>query len=466
MKNNFDQIVQHLVSQGFFFLSSSIYGGLANAWDYGPLGIELKHNLKNLLWWYFVTSRSDMVGYDSTIITHPEVWKASGHVKNFKDFFVDCKACKKRFRFDELIEKQVPTTIIDQLNHDDYQKILAEHNITCLNCKAHDFTDVRSFDLMFKTQQGALSAKGHSLYLRPETTQGIFINFKNILRTTRKKIPFGVGQIGKSFRNEITPSNFIFRTREFEQFEIAFFCTLADSELWFSNWMESIQHFLMLIGLQKQNTKIAIHPDSKLAHYAIKTSDVEYKFPFGWKELWGLSNRGEYDLQQHSQYSNEKLDFFDSDINQRFTPAIIEPSVGIDRLVLALLCDAFCIEKLADGSERLLLKLIPPLAPVQVLITPLVKKLNDQTFAIYKRLLTTKLRVNFDNNGSIGKRYRRADAIGVKYVVTYDFQSLDDQMVTIRERDSMLQKRIAIHDLESYLESHLNKVSLKKPCPN
>ena len=453
MKNNLEKIVTLSKNRGFIFPGSEIYGGLANTWDYGPLGIELKNNIKKAWWKKFIQEQIFNFGIDSSILLNPEVWNASGHLNNFSDPLIDCKNCKSRFRADHLIENFLQEkNIKENINGWDNKKLfdfVCENNIKCPECGAHNFTEIRNFNLMFKTFMG-VTDENKIIYLRPETAQGIFINFNNVLRTTRKKLPFGIGQIGKSFRNEITPGNFIFRTREFEQMELEFFCEAQESKKWFDYWREFCFKWLLELNLSEKNLKIRDHEKEELSHYSNATSDIEYFFPFGWGELWGIADRGNFDLSQHEKFSHQEIKYFDAQTNQKFVPNCIEPSVGVDRLTLAFLCDAYHEEKLENDS-RAVLKLHPTLAPIKIAVLPLSKKLSPEAIKIYY-LLSKYFFCDFDDTGSIGKRYRRQDEIGTPFCLTYDFDSQSDKSVTIRDRDSMQQERIKIDNLVSVLQ--------------
>ena len=453
MKNNLEKIVALSKNRGFIFPGSEIYGGLANTWDYGPLGIELKNNIKKAWWKKFIQEQIFNFGIDSSILLNPEVWNASGHLNNFSDPLIDCKNCKSRFRADHLIENFLKEkNIKENINGWDNKKLfdfVCENNIKCPECGANNFTEIRNFNLMFKTFMG-VTDENKIIYLRPETAQGIFINFNNVLRTTRKKLPFGIGQIGKSFRNEITPGNFIFRTREFEQMELEFFCEAQESKKWFDYWRDFCFKWLLDLNLSEKNLKIRDHEKEELSHYSNATSDIEYFFPFGWGELWGIADRGNFDLSQHEKFSHQEIKYFDAQTNQKFVPNCIEPSVGVDRLTLAFLCDAYYEEKLENDS-RVVLKLHPTLAPIKIAVLPLSKKLSPEAIKIY-HLLSKYFFCDFDDTGSIGKRYRRQDEIGTPFCLTYDFDSQSDKSVTIRDRDSMQQVRIKIDDLVSVLQ--------------
>ncbi|HHW30199.1 MAG TPA: glycine--tRNA ligase [Clostridiaceae bacterium] len=455
VEKTMEKIVSLTKNRGFIYPGSDIYGGLANSWDYGPLGVELKNNVKKAWWKKFIQENPYNVGVDCAILMNPQVWVASGHVGSFSDPLIDCKECKTRHRADKMIEdwnKSVGKEIsVDGWTNKQLVEYIVENKVTCPSCGKTNFTDIRQFNLMFKTFQGVTEDSKSEIYLRPETAQGIFVNFKNVLRTTRKKIPMGIGQIGKSFRNEITPGNFIFRTREFEQMELEFFCQPGTDLEWFSYWKEFCYNWLISLGLNKDNVKMRDHSKEELSHYSNATTDIEFKFPFGWGELWGIADRTDYDLKQHMEHSKEDLSYFDPATNEKYIPYCVEPSVGVDRLVLAFLCDAYDEEEIAEGDVRNVLRLHPALAPVKIALLPLSKKLGEETYKIYEMLIK-KYVCEYDETGSIGKRYRRQDEIGTPYCITFDFDSLNDKCVTIRERDSMQQVRIPIDGLNEYFE--------------
>ncbi|WP_425379107.1 glycine--tRNA ligase [Spiroplasma endosymbiont of Polydrusus pterygomalis] len=454
MQYTLEEVVNHLKTQGFVFQGSEIYGGLANSWDFGPLGIELERNLKKLWWQHFITKSKYNVGLDSSILMNNSVWKASGHLGNFADPLLDCKKCKTRMRADKLIEDNYPKLNCGGWNNEQLSAFIAEKKISCPNCGVHDFTDIRQFELMFKTNQGVIKDEKSVVYLRPETAQGIFVNFKNVQRSLRKKLPFGIGQIGKSFRNEITPGNFIFRTREFEQMELEFFYDSKEKIDWFEYWVQEVTKFLTLINLKAENYLFREHDASELAHYAKRTIDVEYKFPFGTGELWGIADRGDYDLRRHSEMSKQDLTYLNQETNEKILPHVIEPSVGVGRLMLAVLYDAYHVEKVSDNETRVVLKLSPLLAPYQIAVIPLSKQLNKTAYQLYEELLMC-FQCTYDKTGNIGKRYRRQDAIGTPFCVTFDFESATDQKVTVRNRDTMQQERVAIVNLENYFTAVL-----------
>lgn len=444
-----DDIVTLCKNRGYIFAGSEIYGGLANTWDYGPLGVELKNNLKKLWWKKFVQESRYNVGLDSSILLNSEVWEASGHISQFSDPLMDCKDCKSRYRADILIEDNTDINI-SGMDFSQMQKVILDNNIKCPNCSSSNFTDIRNFNLMFKTFQGVTEGSKNQVYLRPETAQGIFINFLNVQRATRKKLPFGIAQIGKSFRNEITPGNFIFRTREFEQMELEFFCDPSEDIKWFKFWQDFCYNFLISLGINEKNIKLRKHEQEELSHYSNATTDIEYNFPFGWGELWGIASRTDFDLKTHSNHSGKKLEYFDPVTNEHYMPYVIEPSLGVERATLALLSDAYTVEKLKEDDSRIVLKLHPALAPIKAMILPLSKKLNDWGYEILDNL-SKDIMVDFDDTGSIGKRYRRADEIGIPFCITVDFDTQEDNCVTVRDRDSMSQERIKIQDLKTYI---------------
>jgi glycyl-tRNA synthetase len=448
-----EKIVALAKNRGFIFQGSEIYDGLANTWDYGPLGVELKNNIKKLWWKKFIHESPYNVGVDCAILMNPMVWEASGHISSFSDPLVDCRQCKTRHRADNLIEdwnrKHGISIIVDGLSNEELKIYMEANKVQCPNCGGRDFTDIRKFNLMFKTFQGVTEDSKNEIFLRPETAQGIFVNFKNVLRSTRKKIPFGIGQIGKSFRNEITPGNFIFRTREFEQMELEFFCEPGNDMEWFIYWKEFCINWLLSLNIKEENLKMRDHSKEELSHYSKATTDIEYRFPFGWGELWGIANRTDYDLKQHMNYSKEDLTYFDPVKNEKYVPYCIEPSLGADRVTLAILCEAYAQEKIAQGDVRTVLRFHPATAPVKIAVLPLSKKLAEEAFKIYQDLIK-QYNCEYDETGSIGKRYRRQDEIGTPYCITFDFDSIEDKQVTIRERDSMEQVRIPIAHLNSY----------------
>ena len=449
-----EKIVALCKGRGFVYPGSEIYGGLSNSWDYGPLGVEFKNNVKNAWWQRFVRENPYNVGLDSAILMNPQTWVASGHVGGFSDPLMDCKSCKTRHRADKLIED----TGVNPAgwSFEEMSQYIKDHGITCPECGSSDFTDIRKFNLMFKTFQGVTEDAKSELYLRPETAQGIFVNFPNIQRTPRRKLPFGVCQIGKSFRNEITPGNFIFRIREFEQMELEFFCKPGTELDWFKYWKDYCHKFLLDLGIKDENLRLRDHSQKELSHYSNATTDFEFMFPFGWGELWGVASRTDFDLTRHQEASGKSMEYFDQEENKKYIPYVIEPSLGADRVALAFLCDAYDEEVVdeAKGDTRVVLRLHPALAPVKAAILPLSKKLGEQATEVYTAL-SKKFSVDYDDAGSIGKRYRRQDEIGTPFCITYDFDSLEDKCVTVRERDTMQQIRMPIEKLGEYIESKL-----------
>ena len=455
-----EKLVALCKNRGFVFAGSEIYGGLANTWDYGPLGVEMKNNIKKAWWKKFVQESPYNVGLDAAILMNPQTWVASGHLGGFSDPLMDCRECKERFRADKLIEDYCAETgtaldkPIDAFTQTEMKDFIEEHNIPCPSCGKHNFTDIRQFNLMFKTFQGVTEDAKNTVYLRPETAQGIFVNFTNVQRTTRKKLPFGIGQIGKSFRNEITPGNFIFRVREFEQMELEFFCE-PDTDLeWFSYWRSFCKNWLLSLGMTEEHLRLRDHDPEELCFYSKATTDFEFLFPFGWGELWGVADRTDYDLTQHQNTSGKDLTYFDPDKNERYIPYVIEPSLGVERSFLAFLCDAYDEEEIGEGDVRTVLHLHPALAPFKAAVLPLSKKLSDKAVEIHNEL-AKYFPTDFDETGSIGKRYRREDEIGTPFCITYDFDSETDGCVTVRDRDTMQQERIKIADLRSYIEKKL-----------
>lgn len=453
---SFNDVVAHMKNSGFVYQGSEIYGGLSNTWDFGPLGIELKNNIKNAWWKRFIQENPNNVGIQSAILMNPEVWVASGHVGGFSDPLMDCKECKSRFRADQLIEDATHHEVsASGMTNEEMENFIRDHEIACPKCGAKNFTEIRQFNLMFKTFQGVLEDAKSTIYLRPETAQGIFVNFKNVQRSMRKKVPFGIGQVGKSFRNEITPGNFIFRTREFEQMELEFFCKPGTDLEWFDYYCKACVQFLKDLGIDENNLRLRPHDPEELAHYSNGTSDIEYNFsdPIGWGELWGIADRTDFDLKAHQEHSKQSLEYFDPTTNEKYIPYVIEPSVGVERLILAVMSDAYTVETL-DNDSRTVLKLHPFLAPYKVAILPLSKKLSDQAMDVFNTL-SPKFSCTYDEAGSIGKRYRRQDAVGTPYCVTIDFETANDHCVTIRNRDTMEQERIALAELEAYISSRI-----------
>ncbi len=454
-----DKLVALCKVRGFIFAGSEIYGGLANTWDYGPLGVLFKNNVKQAWWQKFVQESDTNVGLDSAILMNRETWVASGHVGSFNDPLMDCRACKARFRADQLIEdgaaqKGTPLQA-DGWSHEELENYIREQAIACPSCGKTDFTPIRKFNMMFKTHQGVTEEGASEIYLRPETAQGIFVNFKSIVRATRRKLPLGVAQIGKSFRNEITPGNFTFRTREFEQMELEFFCKPGEDMQWFEYWRAFCRDWLLSLGIKAENLRLRDHKPEELSHYSVATTDFEFRFPFGWGELWGIADRTDFDLKSHQEHSGESMDYIDPVTNERFLPYVVEPSLGADRAALAFLCNAYEEEGLGDNDSRVVLRLHPALAPYKVAVLPLQKnKLGDKAREIYK-LLTPRMMADYDESGSIGKRYRRQDEVGTPFCVTVDFDTLENGTVTVRERDSMAQERVPISELARYLQDRI-----------
>ena len=448
-----ETIVNLCKNRGFVFPGSEIYGGLSNSWDYGPLGSEFKNNVKKAWQKKFIQENTLNVGIDSAILMNPEVWVATGHVGGFSDPLMDCKTCKTRHRADSLIE-DATGVIADGWSNEQMMDFIREHNIVCPDCGGKDFTDIRKFNLMFKTFQGVTEDAQSELYLRPETAQGIFVNFNNVQRASRKKLPFGIGQIGKSFRNEITPGNFIFRIREFEQMELEFFCK-PDTDLeWFAYWKDFCKSWLLSLGLTEENLRFRDHTAEELSFYSKATTDVEFLFPFGWGELWGIADRTDYDLGRHQEHSGKNCEYFDQEENKHYLPYVIEPSLGADRMALAFLCDAYDEEQIDEKDSRVVLRLHPFLAPFKAAVLPLSKKLSEPAKAIQAELLKHFM-INYDEAGSIGKRYRRQDEIGTPVCITYDFDSQEDNCVTVRDRDTMQQERVPITGLREYIENKM-----------
>ena len=451
---SFDEIVNHLRTSGFVFQGSEIYGGLSNTWDYGPLGANLKKNIKLAWWKKFIQEDLNNVGIQSAILMNPQVWVATGHLANFADPLIDCKKCKSRYRADQLIEEQAKEEVsVEAMNNDDMVSYIREHGITCPNCGASEWTDIRQFNLMFKTFQGVLEDAKNTVYLRPETAQGMFVNFKNVQRTMRKKLPFGIGQIGKSFRNEITPGNFIFRTREFEQMEMEFFCAPGEDDKWYPYWRNFCRQWLVDLGLNQEKMRMRDHTPEELAFYSKGTCDIEYMFPFGWGEVWGIADRTDYDLKRHMEHSGEDLSYLDPFTNEKFVPYCVEPAVGVDRLFLTFCCNAYDVEQLEKDS-RVVMHFHPALAPIKAAIMPLTKKQSEEAQQLYARLAKS-FDVQYDEAGSIGKRYRRQDAIGTPMCITVDFDTAETGMVTVRHRDSMEQENVKVEDLEKYISEKI-----------
>lgn len=461
MEKTMEKIAALAKARGFIYPGSEIYGGLANTWDYGNLGVELKNNVKKAWWSKFVRENPYNVGVDCAILMNSKTWIASGHLGSFSDPLMDCRECHERFRADDLIEDYmkengiVPEKGLDGWSTDEMSAYIDEKNIRCPSCGKHNFTGIRQFNLMFKTFQGVTEDAKNTVYLRPETAQGIFVNFKNVCRTSRKKVPFGICQIGKSFRNEITPGNFTFRTREFEQMELEFFCKPGTDLEWFAYWKSFCVDWLKRLGMKEEEMRVRDHEKEELSFYSKATTDIEFLFPFGWGELWGIADRTDYDLSRHQEVSGEDLTYFDDEAKERYIPYVIEPSLGADRVTLAFLCGAYDEEKLENGDTRTVLHLHPALAPVKIGVLPLSKKLGDEAFKVYTKL-SKYYNCEYDDRGAIGKRYRRQDEIGTPFCVTFDFDSLEDGAVTVRDRDSMEQERVAVDDLRSYFDGRFD----------
>ena len=449
-----ERIVALCKNRGFVFPGSDIYGGLANSWDYGPLGVELKNNVKQAWWKKFVKESPYNVGLDAAILMNPQTWVASGHVGGFSDPLMDCKECNERFRADQIIENYIAKKELDidiaTFTHDDMSAFITEKQIACPTCGKRNFTSIRKFNLMFKTFQGVNEDTASEIYLRPETAQGIFVNFKNVQRSMRKKIPFGIGQIGKSFRNEITPGNFIFRIREFEQMELEFFCKPGEDMAWFEYWKQFCKQWLLSLGLDEKNVKLRDHSADELSHYANATTDIEYRFPFGWGELWGIADRTDFDLKAHMEHSGENLEYQDQVTGEKYVPYVIEPSLGADRVTLAFICDAYDEEVLENGDTRTVMRFSKALAPYKAAVLPLSKKLSEKAEEVFASLIKNHT-IDMDITGSIGKRYRRQDEIGTPYCITVDFDTLEDNAVTVRDRDTMKQVRLSIDELDAFL---------------
>lgn len=458
MKATMDKIVNLCKGRGFIFPGSEIYGGLANAWDYGPLGVQMKNNIKAAWWKKFVQENPYNVGLDCSILMNPTVWQASGHLGGFSDPLMDCKNCKARHRADNLIEEYMKKKGIEEnisgWSNEQLENYIKEKSIVCPICGKSDFTPIRKFNLMFKTFQGVTEDSSSTIYLRPETAQGIFVNFKNVQRSTRKRVPFGIGQIGKSFRNEITPGNFIFRVREFEQMELEFFCQPGTDLEWFNYWKNFCHNWLLEIGIKDENLKLRDHDQEELCFYSKATTDFEFKFPFGWGELWGVADRTDYDLSQHAKFSGKDLTYQDPVTNEKYIPYVIEPSLGVERLMLAYLCNAYDEEQLENGESRVVMHFHPAIAPYKVAILPLQKNLSEKAREIYAQL-SKHFMVDYDEAGSIGKRYRREDEIGTPLCVTVDFDTLENDTVTVRDRDTMQQIRLHVDELKDYISKKI-----------
>ena len=454
-----DKLVSLCKNRGYVYPGSEIYGGLANSWDYGPLGVELKNNIKNAWRKKFIQESKYNVGIDAAILMNPQTWVASGHIGNFSDPLIDCKECKTRHRADKLIEEWAHENgkdiIADGMTDEEMISFINDNNIPCPNCGKKNFTDIRKFNLMYKTFQGVTEDTKSEIYLRPETAQGIFVNFKNVMRTTRRKLPLGIAQIGKAFRNEITPGNFTFRTREFEQMELEFFCKPGTDLEWHKYWKEFCEKWLLDLGMQKENIRLRDHSQKELSHYSNATTDIEFNFPFGWGELWGIADRTDYDLKKHMEFSKQDMTYLDPETNEKYIPYCIEPSLGCDRVALAFLCNSYEEEKLDENDSRIVLHLHPALAPYKVAILPLSKKLSEKAMEVYEKL-SKNFMCDYDETGSIGKRYRREDEIGTPYCITVDFDTLEDNTVTIRDRDTMEQIRINIDEIEKWLQEKIS----------
>jgi len=458
MVDSMEKIVALCKNRGIIYAGSEIYGGLANTWDYGPLGVELKNNVKKLWLKKFVQESKYNVGLDAAILMNPQTWIASGHVGGFSDPLIDCKECKTRHRADKLIEEWAHNNgkdmIADGMSDVELINFIKENNIPCPSCGKTNFTDIRKFNLMFKTFQGVTEDSSAEIYLRPETAQGIFVNFKNVVRTTRRKLPMGIGQIGKAFRNEITPGNFTFRTREFEQMELEFFCEPGTDLEWFKYWKDYCENWLLTLGMKKENIRLRDHSPEELVFYSKATTDIEFAFPFGWGELWGIADRTDYDLSRHMEHSKQDLMYQDPITNEKFIPYVIEPSLGCDRVTLAFLCNSYEEQDLGEGDSRVVLHLHPALAPFKVAVLPLSKKLSEKAEEIYADL-SKEFMCDYDEAGSIGKRYRREDEIGTPYCITVDFDTLEDNMVTIRDRDTMEQVRVEIDKVKEWINERI-----------
>ena len=450
-KFEFDKLCNHFVVSGFYFQGSEIYGGLSNTWDYGPLGSEIKGNIRRMWWKKFVQESTTNVGIDAAILMNPKVWEATGHVSTFNDPLIDCKSCKQRFRADQLIESEFPDVDVNGMTNEQMMAFIRENHVKCPNCGKEAFTDIRQFNMMFKTHIGVTEDSKSVVYLRPETAQGMFVNFKNVLRTTRRKLPIGICNVGRAFRNEITPGQMTFRTREFDQMEMEFFCKPGEDLKWFDYWKQYCLNFVDSLGIKKESLRYRDHEPEELAFYSKATTDIEYLFPFGWGEIWGIADRTDYDLKRHIEHSGEALDYLDPETNEKYVPYCIEPSVGLDRLVLMTLCDAYDEETVGDNDTRIVMHLSPAVAPIKAAVLPLSKKLEAQAREIEQQL-AKYFNVLYDDTGSIGKRYRRQDAIGTPFCITVDFDTENDGAVTIRDRDSMEQIRLPIGELKAYLE--------------
>jgi len=453
-KFSFEKIVNHVKINGFVYPGSEIYGGLANSWDFGPLGVTLKNNIKNAWWKKFVVENKNIVGLDSGIILNPKIWEASGHVATFNDPLIDCKYCRSRFRADKLVEEHDSNVKASAMSNEELEKYITEH-ISCPNCGHNSFTNIRQFQLMFKTSIGVVEDSKSLAYLRPETAQGIFVNYKNALRSSRKKIPFGIAQIGKAFRNEITPGNFTFRTREFEQMELEFFCKPGTDLQWHEYWKEFCKNFLTSLGMNEGNMRLRDHDKEELSHYSNATTDIEFAFPFGWGELWGIADRTDFDLNKHMEHSKEDMNYLEEATGERYVPYCIEPSLGCDRVALAFLCDSYNEEEIGERDIRTVLKLHPALAPYKAVVLPLNKKIHSEKATEIYRELNKYFMTSYDEAASIGKRYRRADAIGTPFAITVDDETLTNGTVTIRDRDTMEQVTLKVEEVRAYIEDKM-----------
>ena len=450
-KFEFDKLCNHFIVSGYYFQGSEIYGGLSNTWDYGPLGSEIKQNIRKMWWKKFVQESTTNVGIDAAILMNPKVWEATGHVSTFNDPLIDCKSCKQRFRADQLIESEFPDVDVNGMTNEQMMAFIRENHVKCPNCGKEDFTDIRQFNMMFKTHIGVTEDSKSVVYMRPETAQGVFVNFKNVMRATRRKLPIGICNVGRAFRNEITPGQMTFRTREFDQMEMEFFCKPGEDLKWFDYWKQYCLKFVDSLGIREDHLRYRDHEQAELAFYSKATTDIEYLFPFGWGEIWGIADRTDYDLKRHIEHSGEALDYLDPETNEKYVPYCIEPSVGLDRLVLMALCDAYDEEVVGDNDTRIVMHLNPAVAPYKAAILPLSKKLEAKAREI-EQDLAKYFSVIYDDTGSIGKRYRRQDAVGTPYCITIDFETENDGAVTIRDRDTMEQVRLPIGELKAYLE--------------
>ena len=453
-KYEFEKLTNHFIVSGFYYQGSEIYGGLSNTWDYGPLGSEIKLNIRQLWWKKFVQESPTNVGIDAAIMMNPKVWEATGHVSTFNDPLIDCKKCKMRYRADQLIESEFPDVDVNGMTNEQMTEFIKEKHVKCPNCGSENFTDIRQFNMMFKTHIGVTEDSKSVVYLRPETAQGMFVNFKNVIRSTRKKLPVGICNVGRSFRNEITPGQMTFRMREFDQMEMEFFCKPGEDLKWFDYWKKFCLDFIENLGVKAENLRYRDHEPEELAFYSKATTDVEYLFPFGWGEIWGIADRTDYDLKRHASYSGESLDYLDPETNEKYVPYCVEPAVGLDRLVLMTLCDAYDEEPVGENDTRIVMHLKPALAPIKAAVLPLSKKLEEKAKEV-ESLLNKRFNVVYDDTGSIGKRYRRQDAIGTPFCVTVDFDTLEDNAVTIRDRDSMEQIRLPIEKVVEYISEKI-----------